>query len=353
MSQQVVTDKNTSFYCGELARGCKLCWPGAKMVIFVTGKCPRNCWYCPISNERGGQEQVYANERPVRNDSDFLTEARESSARGASLTGGEPLLDVDKCVHYIKLLKKEFGEKFHIHLYTWGDLATKENIQKLEQAGLDEIRFHLFGNNKDRIKPALASGITTGVEIPAIPEMRDEIFKIVDYCAENNVNFLNLNELEFSETNWDALLKRGYEQINELSYSVKGSEEFAKEVVEYCSKKNNLPAHYCSVHFKSAYQLTNRIKRRAKNLKKSFERITPEGLLVKGIVEGGTAQKYSEIAKIRGNTVFYNKQKNRIETSPAIAREIAKKAGIEAYIIKEYPIWKPWEFERTPLWPKK
>ena len=81
--------------------------------------------------------------------------------------------------------------------------------------------------------------------------------------------------------------------------------------------------------------------------------MTREGLLVKGLVEGGTPAQYSEIVKKRGNTVFYNKEKNCLETFPAIARAIAKKSGMEAYIIKEYPIWKPWEFERTPIKLKK
>ncbi|MFH1450941.1 MAG: radical SAM protein [archaeon] len=358
--REIETDKNTSVYCGELARGCKLCWPGAKMVIFITGKCDKRCWYCPISVERGGKDQIYANERPVNTDSDIITEAKEMSARGASLTGGEPLLELDKCVHYIKLLKKEFGPAFHIHLYTWGDLATEENVKKLADAGLDEIRFHLFGDNKDRILPALewraqgrrsagAQKLFVGVEIPAVPEMRDEIFEIVDYCAENKVDFLNLNELEFSDTNWDLLSKRGYEQVNDLSYRVKGSEEFAREIIDYCSKKNSLPVHYCSVLFKNAHQLPNRIKRRAKNLKKPFERITKNGLLLKGTVEGGTEDQYSKIAKQYGPRVFYSKEKNRIETTPALAKKIAKDNKIKAYITEEYPIWKPWDFEKTPI----
>jgi hypothetical protein len=232
-------------------------------------------------------------------------------------------------------------------------MATEANIKKLEDAGLDEIRFHLFGPNKERILPSLKSKITTGVEIPAIPDMRDEIFEIVDYCAENNIEFLNLNELEFSDTNWNALADRGYEPINELSYRVKGSEEFSKEIINYCAEKNNLKVHYCPVYFKNAVQLTNRIKRRARNLKKEFERITPEGHLLKGTVEGGTKAQYEEIAKEYGKRVFYNSARNRIETTPALAKKIAKENKIKAYITEEYPIWKPWDFEQTPIELKK
>ena len=48
----------------------------------------------------------------------LLEEARLTRACGAGITGGDPLMDLDRCVDYITLLKKEFGKRFHIHLYT-------------------------------------------------------------------------------------------------------------------------------------------------------------------------------------------------------------------------------------------
>jgi pyruvate formate-lyase activating enzyme-like uncharacterized protein len=51
--------------------------------------------------------------------------------------------------------------------------------------------------------------------------------------------------------------------------------------------------------------------------------------------------------------VFYNSARNRIETTPALAKKIAKENKIKAYITEEYPIWKPWDFEQTPIELKK
>jgi len=73
------------------------------MVLFVTGECGRSCWYCPLSAERKGTDQVYANERPVSSDDQVIAEATMMSALGTGVTGGEPLLVLDRVVRYTSL----------------------------------------------------------------------------------------------------------------------------------------------------------------------------------------------------------------------------------------------------------
>src|SRR3989304_2533476 len=103
---------------GSLPIGCLQCEEGAKMVLFVTGLCGFHCVYCPVSDERMYHDVVYADEKRVASDEDVLEEARAIRAKGAGITGGDPLDAVERTCHYIRLLKGEFGAGFHAPLYT-------------------------------------------------------------------------------------------------------------------------------------------------------------------------------------------------------------------------------------------
>ena len=65
------TDANSS-YTGKLAKGCRLCIKGKKSVLFVTGLCNINCYYCPVSNEKKNKDISYINERKIEKKEDIL-----------------------------------------------------------------------------------------------------------------------------------------------------------------------------------------------------------------------------------------------------------------------------------------
>ena len=71
-----------------------------------------------------------------------------------------------------------------------------------------------------------------GVEIPVIPGKKREIKKLIDFI-KGKVDFLNLNELEISDTNVNKLVEKGFKPKDKLSYGVKGSETLAKEILNY------------------------------------------------------------------------------------------------------------------------
>lgn len=274
-----------SFVKGRIAKGCEYCVKGEKLVLFITGLCPLKCFYCPVSDKKIYKDVIYANEWKIEKINDMLEEVKLTKAKGAGITGGDPLMVVDRVCNYIKILKKEFSKEFHIHLYTPLKLVNEERLEKLYKAGLDEIRFHLDLYDKHlwpRLTLANKYYWDVGVEIPCIPGMKKEIIELIDY-VKDKVKFLNLNELELSEKNSDEFKKRDFKTKNDVSYAIKQSQELAREILE---EKKDVPItlYFCTAKLKDKVQMKNRIIRRAISIKKRFDVLTNEGTLIRGCI---------------------------------------------------------------------
>ena len=135
---------NDSKYIKPLSPACSMCSKGSKMVLLVTGICSFDCFYCPISFDKGGRDRIFADECELKYENDtekIIQEAKYIQATGAGITGGDPLIVWKRTKKYISLLKDEFGSNFHIHLYTKANKNDKY-IDDFISEGLDEIRFH-------------------------------------------------------------------------------------------------------------------------------------------------------------------------------------------------------------------
>ncbi len=351
--------ENGSCSRGELPEGCKMCGPGRKMVLFVTGLCDADCFYCPLSEHKKNSDVIYADEMPVRNDEDILEEVRAIGATGAGMTGGDPLKALGRTEKYIRLLKNRFGELHHIHLYT----ATfdPEKARVLSEAGLDEMRFHPPPETWDefertplyeKLKEILKLPMHIGLEIPALPDKKYEIMHLIQVADEMGVEFINLNELEFSDTNHEAMLGKGYHVKSDVASAVKGSEEMARSIAKEMDTKMTI--HYCSASFKDGIQLRNRLKNRAENTAKDYEVPTEDGTVLKGLIYCDEAQTLMELLKfefdVPESLMNLDMERRRIEIAPWVIEEIYPELeGCRAYIVEEYPTWDRLEVERTPL----
>lgn len=274
-----------SYNRGMLPLGCRHCVKGEKLVLFVTGKCPRRCYFCPVSDKKSGQDLMFANERVAKSEDDVLLEAALMNAKGAGITGGDPLMKMERTVSLIKILKRKYTKKFHIHLYTSLNLASGDALKRLYDAGLDEIRFHLdLDSDKlwGRILTARKFPWHTGVEIPLIPGKERETRAAVDFIHDK-ADFLNLNELEVADNRMSRLLGMGFATKDRLSYAVKGSLELGLRLMDYAKKKGyRIRVHLCTAKLKDAVQLSRRIKRESKGARRKFDIVDREGILTRG-----------------------------------------------------------------------
>ena len=361
---------NDSKFISPLSPACKMCAKGSKMVLLITGICSENCFYCPLSLKKIGKDRIFANEWKLEDEDDIdklIQEAKYIEATGAGITGGDPLIVWKRTKKYISILKDNFGSNFHIHLYTSG-IKNGQYIEDLISSGLDEIRFHPVPKYwdkmkdspiKDPIKKALKTNIDVAIEIPSLPKMEKEMFSLVKWANDIGIHWINLNELEFSESNAEELKNRGFDVKNDISAAVKGSQESALKVINEVSIKDfDIGVHYCSSSFKDGIQLKNRIKRRAKNIAKKFEIISDEGTLIKGVIlsKNKSLKNLFEILlkdfKIDKEHIYLNPKKNRIEIAPWILEKISKEIntkGYECYLIEEYPTADALEVEKIPL----
>ncbi len=352
-----------SYAVRKLPKGCQLCVKGEKLVLFVTGKCPRDCFYCPLSEHRR-EDVVYANERPVKTLDDIIEEVLLQEAKGAGVTGGDPMARLERTVEYIGLLKETFGRDFHIHLYTTGALATEENLEKLYEAGLDEIRFHpdlfnpnskLFNLEIENIKKAFEFDWDVGGEIPSIPGQMERMKWYAKFLDGLGAKFLNVNELEFSETNLRAILDRGYKPVSNESAAINGSLELGLEFLEWGEKNTSLSYHLCTAKLKDAVQLRNRLKRTARNIARPYMEVTEEGTLRFGIAEYKALDELYDFlveeAGVPPEWLYINYERGRIEMPEEVALELAGaiEGDVRFFIVEEYPTFDRLEVERTPL----
>ncbi|HUT81350.1 MAG TPA: radical SAM protein [Candidatus Bathyarchaeia archaeon] len=338
-----------SYLKGELPLGCKNCRKGAELFFLVSGKCSENCYYCSLDAAKRGKNIILANERPITSFTGVMLEVSNMNALGAAITGGDPLLCVDKTVNYITNMKKEFGEKFHIHLYTSGRFADEDNLSKLYKAGLDEIRFHPQNKEQEKnIEKALNFDWLVGSEIPVIPNRKKEIVSFLEYLNSlEGIKFCNMNELEATDANLEQLEAQGFKFISDDSSAIFGSEKLAIQILK--ESDLNYSLHYCSSLTKDAIQFRNRLKRTAEIVRKPYEEIR-DGMLVKAIITLPSYMISEEIVDILIDEYEVNsdllaiKENNEIETAWYIA-DVLKSVLFERFeaeditIIYQYPTY--------------
>jgi len=328
------------------------------MVLFVTGRCGTGCFYCPVSNEKKGRDVIYANEQPISKKEDIITEAVSMDATGTGITGGDPLMNMDRTIKMIRMLKERFGKEHHIHLYT--STIDIDKVGELEAAGLDEIRFHPSVDHWNSVAKTgigdiiSATEMDVGIEVPAIPDMAAELEKLVAGVIDLGVDFININELEFSESNWDMMSERKYGLKDELSSAVSGSEELAKRIVKKFPKAR---IHYCSSSFKDSVQLRKRLMRMAERIAKEYDVVTEDGTIMKGLIYAddlaGAVDLLRSEYDVPDELMFLDTDRKRIEIASWIVEEIGAELPYECYIVEEYPTADRLEVERMPVSQKR
>ncbi|MFW9778944.1 MAG: hypothetical protein ACFFE8_08845 [Candidatus Heimdallarchaeota archaeon] len=350
-----------STYSGQISKGCQQCHRGEKMVVLVSSVCNSKCFYCPLSQERLASPHSFANERPIMDINDLTAETILMDAAGASMTGGDPFEShsFSKTLDYCRTLKNNRSQGFHIHLYTRGKEITRTKLAQIVPY-LDEMRFHVKNIDKDlpSIAKALEFPLDVGIEVPVLPTKTLEyyqelILRFEALIPENDqFYFVNLNELEFSETNYRRLIAQGLKSTQYNLAAVEGSMELGQQIVTWASENCRIPVHFCALATKDSIQLPNRLLRIARNVQLPGDVIIEEGpdkgLLLRGIIQTQEnnlpyiRRMLIDSFQIPDEWINLDYKNNRLLTNAALIEELKNEIkslfpSVSLGIIEEYP----------------
>ena len=343
--------------------GCIQCQMGSKLVLFITGHCHWMCDYCPLSENRREIDWMFANERRV-DIGDWqavIEEARAMNATGAGITGGDPVMARDRVLEACKILKNEFGNDFHLHMYTSIPFKA-EWANDFAEAGLDEIRFHFLDMESEKYTQTMAacveSGMLTGVEIPCEPDKEDELMELLETMRDMPVQFLNLNELEITVGNHDNMEIRGFNLSEEITAGAAGSGELATRMKDRVmaasigaadpedgTVREPYPYHlkFCTATYKDSGQLRRRFIRRGEHTISPHEILTEDGTLLFGAVDCSQEDSEGWIEEIHTETglprrfMLYDSENERIELPLSMAEELVGEIDAHICLVEVHP----------------
>jgi len=321
------------------------------MVLFVTGLCGTGCPYCPVSPEKKGNDVIYANELRVTDLDDVFAEVDSMNAEGTGITGGDPFVTLGRTADFIRMLKERYGKEHHIHLYT--STIDLQKTMILADAGLDEVRFHPTVSMWSRLTETelkdivKIEGLRVGLEVPALPDRADDLIKLVRDAGTIGVHFINLNELEFSESNWDMM--SSYDVKDDVSAAVFGSRELAEDLIRI----SDVPIHFCSSSFKDSVQLRRRLIRRAEHTAREMDVITDDGTLIVGVLYADDVRGAADLLKknydVPEDLICIRPDGRSMEVAPWVLEGLAGELPFRCYLSERYPTSDRLEVERTPL----
>lgn len=272
--------RGTKLDCRRLSPGCVECGAGAWSCLFISGKCNRDCFYCPTSQDEIGLPTT--NTLSFRRPSDYAAYLERFGFKGMSISGGEPLLTPGRTLAFIAAARAHFGKGLHIWLYTNGTLLDREMLRRLRDAGLDEIRFDIGAADYSLKKAALAAEVIpcVTVEIPAIPEEFELMKEKLAEMRAVGVSHLNLHQLRLTPHNFAKLIQRDYTYLHGEKVTVLESELTALRLIRSGLNRGiDLPINYCSFVYKNRFQQAAARRRNAPFVKKGFEDLTESGYL--------------------------------------------------------------------------
>ena len=182
---------------GELSPGCQTCQNGTWDCTFITMGCNLKCSFCcsPLNIPLDYHGSAFGDEPE-----EILRNQAKTEISGISFSGGEVFTQRERLFDWIEIFRQARPDAY-LWLYTNGVLITDDDLSRLAQSGIDEVRFNLAATNYtdprilQTMKTAAAQLTAVTVEIPTIPQQRENLLAALPVWDACGVKYLNLHEL--------------------------------------------------------------------------------------------------------------------------------------------------------------
>ncbi len=270
-----IANDGKSVFINNISPACIDCRKGIGSSTYIlTLDCNRDCFFCTNKNQidydtsKNKVNDVYAEFKHDLNIYKKMT--------SVALTGGEPLLYPDKCIEFIKKVKK-VSKNTQVRIYTNGDLITEDILKNLQSVSLDEMRFGLKPDKNGDISPAIMKNIEmavkyiprTMVEMPVFPNTLEKMKSLMVNLDKMGVYSVNILEFLYPFVHSEEYTNQGhiiayrpYGVLFDYTYAgglpISNSETDCLNLLLFCAEsKIKMGIHYCSLENKLTAQVYN------------------------------------------------------------------------------------------------
>ncbi len=268
-----------SISIGHLSPACVECTGNRGSETFsTTFKCHRDCYFC-FNHNQADYDKLVAEGCPWEEGLERASGEHKSLAC-VGLTGGEPLLDLENALEFLKRTE-QLWPGVHKRMYSTGDMLTEETAARLREAGLDEIRFSVKDDDTPAQKERTFAAMRLAkrfipsvmVEMPIIPGAKENMQQLFYQFEDIGIDGINLLEFCFPFCNWEEFHKRGFtlknppfEVMYDYGYSgglaVAGSEKLILELMLWAMDEGmTFGMHYCSLENKHRSEIRQKNER--------------------------------------------------------------------------------------------
>jgi len=261
-----------TYYVGvekNFPKGCMSCLFGDGLGgIRKTHTCNLTCKFCYYHDSMEDVEQIPEGMWDIgdnlyeEEDIDLLLSIQKNPS-GIAYVYLEPFMEIEE---YYSVVKKFSKAGIHQHMYTNGVLCTDENLKKLAESGLDELRFNLGASNcSDKVIKAMKTAKkyfkAVGIETPMTPEFYESFIEKKEEILSIGLDFMNCAEFHVGPDNINNYIGEKFYVYKNGYLSPTWSRKITCKLMEMASKEKwDMLVHDCSNHTKYAREINKASK---------------------------------------------------------------------------------------------